>query len=372
MSNQQSTRYKLGKILLIPTTIIICLVVIEIGYRTLDPFPYIHPRLVNLTEHGNLSQHDSVLGWKGVPNGKTRFTTKNNSVLLQHNSKGFRDIEHKSNADKPAIVFLGDSFTWGFEVEFEDMFVNQLRKLMPEYEIFNLSHRGYGTDQEYLLFNNWDYDGEIKVVVLMFSENDITDNNSYRRYSKSKPQYLLENSELILTGVPVPLSDKWKKEDKYDSKPTEIGGLKTLMLKSHLIHELYYQYRIIKRKLRKGNTKLLEQPDEDPLITFHLLSKLMGSVEQKGAQLVIAFIPSKLEIEGIGSYRPYQTKLLEFCNENNLNCINLAPAFFDSWSRTYYIQGAHWTPHGNKVATEAIYNYLIDNSRLFLDNNSEE
>ena len=115
----------------------------------IDPFPYIGPEEVSRTEHGNLSEYDPVLGWRGVPAGVAEFTTQNISIKLEHNKKGYRDIDHSEDSDKPAIVLLGDSFTWGYEIEFENMFANLLREMLPKYEIFNLSHRGYGTDQEF-------------------------------------------------------------------------------------------------------------------------------------------------------------------------------------------------------------------------------
>ena len=57
-----------------------CLVLIEIGYRFLDPFPYFDPAEINQTEHGNLSQFDPVLGWKGVPSASLVMTTMNSQV----------------------------------------------------------------------------------------------------------------------------------------------------------------------------------------------------------------------------------------------------------------------------------------------------
>ncbi len=139
---------KIGQnIALLFGTLIFCFVVIEIGYRLLDPFPHFSHSERNDVEHGNLSMYDATLGWKGVPGGKAQFVTKNNSVWLANNRQGFRDIEHDHLTEKkPAIVFLGDSFTWGHEVEFEEMFVNRLRDRFSNYEIFNLAHRGYGTD----------------------------------------------------------------------------------------------------------------------------------------------------------------------------------------------------------------------------------
>jgi hypothetical protein len=190
-------------------SLVFCFVLVESGYRVFDPFPFFSPDEINRTEHGNLSGYDWILGWKGVP-GETKFTTENNSIRLAHNADGFRDIEHKNSGDhKPTLVFLGDSFTWGYEVEFGEMFVNRLRNVFEDHEIFNLAHRGYGTDQSLLAFTRWGNDRPVKLAVLIFTENDIEDNNSRVRYLKPKPQYELFEDRLVLTGVPVPRVRNW-------------------------------------------------------------------------------------------------------------------------------------------------------------------
>ena len=74
---------------------------VELGYRILNPYPYFSDEEITKTEHGNLSEYDSLLGWKGVPSGK------------------------------PAIVFPEDSFGWGYEVEFDEISDN-IRKVEPD------------------------------------------------------------------------------------------------------------------------------------------------------------------------------------------------------------------------------------------------
>jgi len=183
---------------------------LEVLYRVLDPFPYFTEEKINSTEYGNLTTFDETLGWKGVANGMGEFVTQNNRVRLTHNRQGNRDVEHEDvSTKKPAIVFLGDSFTWGHEVEFDEMFVNRLRDRLPAYEIFNLAQRGYGTDQELISFRNWADSRQLRLVALVFCENDIEDNNSEFRYDKPKPRYRLKNDALVLTGVPLPRVEAW-------------------------------------------------------------------------------------------------------------------------------------------------------------------
>ena len=101
------------KILLVIIALITCFIIIEAYYRIFDPFPYYDEHIINQTELGNLLKHHPVYGWTGVPSGKAPLVTVNNSVWIESNSQGYRDIEHDGVNAKPAIVFLGDSFTYG-------------------------------------------------------------------------------------------------------------------------------------------------------------------------------------------------------------------------------------------------------------------
>ena len=253
------------------------------------------------------------------------MTTGNNSVWLQNNSYGFRDIEHDSSGKKPAIVFLGDSFTWGFEVEFNEMFVNLLRDKLKDYEIFNISHRGYSSDQELLTFENFHYNGPIKLVVLMFCENDVDSNNSNYDDEKYKPKFEVVNDKLVLTGVPVPKVPEWDKAGIAKTAPPEYTWkerAKKLLFKSYFLHDLYFIYKLhfiqnifsidyIQSKLHKISKPPGNLIDEnkagaghDLTLTSKILEEMRNNVSLRGAKFVIFFIPSKIEIEHLSTATP--------------------------------------------------------------------
>ena len=342
--------------------------VIEMYYRIFNPFPYFSTDNINITEHGNLSEYSPLIGWKGKPGGKTQFTTENNSVWLENNSMGFRDIEHDKSSKKLGIVFLGDSFTWGYEVDFEDMFVNLLMDKLRDYEIYNLSHRGYGTDQELLTFENWRYQGQIKLVVLMFTGNDVDNNNSELQYGKPKPKFEIVRKKLVLTGVPVVKSPKWNETHKpYVLNDTWKEIIKECLFKSQFLHAIYICYRDFKaRNNNHNNSELLQETLQDLTLTSGILKELKITVESRGAKLIIFFIPSVNEIENLSNSPPYQRKIAELCKKLSITCFDLAPALKETWRTPYYHYNGHWNAYGHKVAAEAIYNLLISGTDLNL------
>lgn len=361
--NRQRLRPIVQNITLFFGSLIFSLIVIEIGFRILDPTPFFSDAEINNTEHGNLSMYDDALGWKGVPNGEAEFVTRNNRVWLSHNRYGFRDIEHDPLSDKKTtIVFLGDSFTWGYEVEFDEMFVNRLRVRLPRYEIFNLAHRGYGTDQALLTFNQWNDKLSPGLVVLMFSENDMKDNNSVFNDDKPKPKYLLRNNELILTGTPVPKDESWMRTSDVEATPDSWKvDLKHLFYSMHFINNMRIRYKLFRERRRLGLTEdNTKQQKSGPhyTLTSRILEELRNEVIRSGSRLLVVFIPSKREIDGLDDSVPYQTIIAGFCEKLGVEYVDLAPDLKKAFFRTYYRQGMHWNAHGHKVAAEALNDYL--------------
>ena len=359
---EQKFRILAQNLALLFGSLLFCFFLIEIGYRVIDPFPYYSENSVNLTQHGNLSQYDQVLGWKGVPGGKAELVTVNNSIWLAHNNDGFRDIEHTDTGDnKPAIVFLGDSFTWGYEVEFDEMFVNLLREKLSNYEIFNLSHRGYGTDQQLLTFTQWYEDQPLEVVILMFSENDVEEINSSEHYDKPKPQYQIVDNKLVLTGVPVPKSEEWASSSpkETESPPLKLS-LKNFFFHSHFIHDIDFRINLFQSSDNSKN-KQQHYKKKELILTSRILEELKTEVEMRGAKLVVFFIPSKREVERLDNSPPYQAEIADLCQDLGIEYYDLASDFPSAWPRAYYRYGIHWNVRGNRIASEAIYRDLTEN-----------
>jgi hypothetical protein len=158
-------------------------------------------------ERSLLYHYDKTLGWFPRPNS-TNSIFSSRKITAIHNSEGFRDSEHVPS-DKPVIVFLGDSFLWGYDVEASERFTDKLQAKHPEWSVYNLGVSGYGTDQEYLLLQRHFDEYKPRVVFLLFcTDNDGDDNSTNVRYGGYyKPYYTFEGHRLHLHGVPVPRSE---------------------------------------------------------------------------------------------------------------------------------------------------------------------
>ena len=358
----------LKKVLLISATILLPFFVIEIGYRIVDPYPYYGEDITK--NRVNFDRHDPLLGWSGVPGEKGWIYTRSNRVYFENNSLGFRDIEHDARNFKPAIVFLGGSYVWGYDTRTENMFVNLLRDKLPGFEIFNLSNVCYGNDQELLLLQDWQnkYEGQLKLVILMFTDFDVERNSSNMQCERWKPKFEITNDKLVLTGVPVPNIGEWRDEEEPVSNDTDSwkAKIKKIMFNSYSLHALYDRYLHIKyetptiNEKHDENEKPYKATKEDLILTSRILEEIDRIVRARGGELIVFFVPSFIEGKVESSYHLEINKL---CVDLGIESYDLGPYFEKAWWRTYVRDGKHWNDYGNKIAAEAIYD-IIKNEKV--------
>lgn len=303
-------------------TLFFCTIVVEIVLRT----DFVSNRL-NLAIHRderNLTyKHDSLLGWFPIENSKKEFKA-HRSIHVAHNSRGFRDDEHILDT-RNRIVFLGDSFVWGYDLEKSERFSDKLQAMLPDWAIYNLGVSGYGTDQEYLLLKkHYDFYKPDIVFLVFCSVNDVGDNSSNQRYrGYYKPYFVTHGSDLELMGVPVPKTEKYSLVH-HDT-----------LAKSYtfrLLVKTYYKY--------KNPPKIkIENP------TFAILKQTNEFVKSKGSQFFVGLQEPNSELE-------------TFLEDFKISYIDLSNPY------KYPDNIGHWNPEGNTAVSKKIYDFLINGNFL--------
>ncbi len=192
--------------LLFSAVVLICLIGGELIFR------WIRPDLLRVQNMPTIMIPDDTLGWRGLPNSLKPHSVGRETIAVRTNELGFRDDPFPSDDQpklKKRILFLGDSFCWGFGVEQTDRISEQFAAQDPQWEAFNFGIFGYSTDQELLTLKMYGLRIQPDEVVLLFCLNDLLYNNSPVGHRMPKPLYRL-NSEgnLQLTNVPVPAAPK--------------------------------------------------------------------------------------------------------------------------------------------------------------------
>lgn len=162
-----------------------------------------------------LFEYHPTVGYKFVPNLKTRIQHEAGGYLVKTNAQGFRseiDFHIEKLEVKKKILFFGDSYTAGDGVSNKYRFTDVLGQMLPSSEIYNFGLPGSGTDQQYLLYkefgHQFDYD---LLVIVVLVENIRRVKSHYRNYFNDvgekvvyqKPYFEFVNGQLSLFNVPV-------------------------------------------------------------------------------------------------------------------------------------------------------------------------
>lgn len=155
------------------------LIVLELAIRLLSLAPPIE------------SSHGSYVSDPDLPNRRkplSRITGRNSSDEFnydyQHNSFGFRDSEHDPVKAKGTfrILGLGDSFTYGIGVTFEETYLYRLEAMLnrragshPRIEIIKAGIPRYFPETERILLEKYGAQFQPDLVVVSFLPNDVVD-----------------------------------------------------------------------------------------------------------------------------------------------------------------------------------------------------
>lgn len=163
-----------------------------------------------------LFTHDPQIGFRFTPNVRTRVGHEGGGYLVQTNAQGFRsehDFSRPKGSGKRRILVFGDSYTAGDGVSNGARYTDILERRLGSTEVFNLGLPGTGTDQHYLLWQNYAKTiAHDAVVIAVQVENIRRVVARYREFKSAegkeyflaKPYFELSgDSEIELKGVPV-------------------------------------------------------------------------------------------------------------------------------------------------------------------------
>lgn len=199
----------------------------------------------------NLSQHDSLMGYRFRPGITGRFTNPEFDVEIKTNSLGVRDDE--ASLQNPSIVVLGDSHGMGWGVEQQERFSEVLEKQL-NIKILNTAITSYGTHREAKLLSQVDLDS-CKLVIIQYCDNDLDEN----RVNFPNPQ-----------------------KSAIDARAFEVAG------KQNTINKTYYPFKGIFLSVRSLITNAMKKsPPASPTVP----AKPVASASNNSLEHAEAFFP---------------------------------------------------------------------------------
>ena len=362
-------------------------------------------------------EYHPLLGWRNIPNtNKIRISTRGrNKVLYQINSKGIRGHEYsyKKTNNEYRIFLLGDSYTEGYVVEFEELFseimTNKLNNMGKgiNFQAINSGTSGWSTDQELLLFQSEGKKYNPDLTILMFFENDLAYNNQIKDWGMNyKPLFIKKNGKLVLTNIPVPKPDKIVYNDQL--KPEDESTFKWLKL---WFHGKSYLYGFIKKRIKNTyflnnlaiKLHLKDKPiNEDELlpreynvwkktfnesvreswqITEEMLILLKNETNSIGSGLLVFFVPNEASVyqeqwskiknnygfsDENWNIEQVGIELGAVCKRNSIDFLNPTELFRtkakDLEKNKQFLYdpiNKHWNVEGNKFVGELLTDYIV-------------
>ena len=240
-------------------------------------------------------------------------------IVMMRPWAGSRWAAEPPTNNHPSILFLGDSFVWGYDVDAEERFTDKLQAAHPEWNVYNCGVSGYGTDQEFLLFQLHAEAYKPKVVFLMFStETDEEDNTSNARYGGYyKPYCTVRDNALRFEGIPVPRSER----AFWPEHPT--------------LSQSYLARLCVRAWFKATAPRVLRLPSP----TAAILRTMQKQVASSGAVLVMGLTQTNPGLEDF--LRHYQIPYVDV-----------------STPLRYPGYGNHWTPEGNTFVCRKIEEFL--------------
>jgi carbamoyltransferase len=166
-----------------------------------------------------LYEYHPVVGYRYIPDLRVRIPHEGGGYLMQVNAQGFRSDRQFVRARTPGhrrVLVFGDSFTAGDAVPNRQRYTELLEARLSAaggfpVEIYNFGLSSTGTDQHYLIWQEFAQGIEHDLVVIaVFVENIRRVNARFRPHHDehgreriyAKPYFRLENGELRLCQVP--------------------------------------------------------------------------------------------------------------------------------------------------------------------------
>ena len=211
---------------------------------------------------GPLHQRDPLLGWRTVPNTSATIRSAEYTISVQNNSRGIRGPEYAyaPGQHESRILVIGDSFTAGYTVQFEETFGQVAERDLNtrasrRHRVIAAGTEAYSTDQELLFFveEGWKYRPDI--TVLMFFFNDIWFNTQpfYRGEDfGSKPLFRLEGRQPVLAHKPIALPSGAVGRPSAGPPPRDPADVPASLAVKRWLNDHSRLYRLVRRAVLDG------------------------------------------------------------------------------------------------------------------------
>lgn len=388
-------------VLLLLGSVVAALLLAEVALRVVRPSALLDNDTTLLTEY------DSLLGWRKIPNASAMMVSSEYEIEETINSRGLRGPER--TYEKPdgvkRILLLGDSFLEGYTVDIDGLVSTVLESRLNQndstrYEVINGGTAGYSTDQQVLFFESEGVKYQPDLTVLLFYVNDVWYNLQTRYWRGFKPVFVVDDTSLVLTNVPVPPPDREnfafevsggtgivrliRRADAWFAIHSRLYGVARLgMTNSAFINRMAIKTgaSAIPAEFRAWYVRPDDELDSAWRTTETLLRRLKGAAATAGGEFMVFYVPSRPSIypddwkrtkykyameDDEWNSEQDATVLRPICHALELSCLFPSARFRQEADQLggegkalYFARDAHWTPEGHALAAGLLADAIL-------------
>jgi hypothetical protein len=311
--------------------VLLCLGVLEILLRfsrTFDPFPYYAVGERQNREHKNFMA-DPRIGWKMKPGVTFRWDAEEFQSVYFADSSGFRapGSAAPDTAAGSCWILVGDSYSFGTFVDYEETFCAHLDDAFPGVRVLNRAQPGFGVDQMLFALEESMKENRCELTIIGLVDADFKRSmTAYRAYEGwQKRVFGLENGKLF---------EKTEKDKPnalyrwFDQKSRVYMGFKLVR------RRLGYSYPI--GPWWKVNAAIMDS----------ISSLAAGS----GSGVLFVNIPTN-------SWREFPM-LRRFMEEREYHFVDIRSEYRGDPRELYYRTDAHLSPRGHEIVAGILKNKI--------------
>lgn len=340
-------------------------------------------RLAGCSPQPTINDFHPSWGWAKTPDATTSRSTDEFDVTFAVNDKGLRNppLKHENAAGNERVLFVGDSFTLGYTVADDDLFLRRmeasLRAAGHDVDAINGGTEGYSTDQELAWYEEEGVKYGADVVVLVPYLNDVFWNTQERYTVREKPHFEMRDGSLVRTNPTLANAG----ELSWFKKHTGLGTLVNRLQMGRLIPTAVVEGKTVFLEdaplLRHAPSKITEAWE----ITGALIQRFADSVRKNGGKPVALLVANKWEIHpgepppatlgGLGEDAMDPSgvtdKFAELCRAAGMIVVDPRDAMKAKAAddeRLFYEKDWHWNVAGNRVVGDVLTSRFLENDLL--------
>lgn len=292
-----------------------------------------------------IGELDTVLGYKLRLNSISIHRTKEFDTIVKINSRGLRsdEIPYKKIWNETRIMFLGDSFTYGWGVNKEERFTEIITN-KTRFSVINAGIPGYRLSNMLAFFENEGYRYSPNILIVMYApDTGLANINT--------AQYEVINNTLVRT----PLLIKTEK-NQFKKIVNLIPGYSFLSQKFQLFILIrnsiinFLNQQSLKGKVWDCSSLKLGWDAKTKQLEILILQEFERIANKEGIPLIVVVRPNSVCDTDLGNE-------LKIFLQNTL-VIDLKPYFLNSSKDYYYSYDKHWNKAGHELAAETLIRYF--------------